>query len=265
MKSQVKYPVKMLRLVRQCRKVWSGMKIKQTKLLFALGAVMVASFCSVLVPPNPAFADSLSYQLACQDGSSELTVSKQPARHRTVVKCASGAKFTYINNDDEVTVRATGKCPAAEHVGTRVEVPNGKSSYIVFYCVTGNGEHVTRTDSTPNVSQKKITPDQDDDDQNGSGQGAECATAVLPASLCADDGSGIMGLLGMLVSILAAGVGIVAVGGLVYAAILYTSAADDAGQTKKAKDMIANVVIGIVAFALMWAFLQFIIPGGVFG
>lgn len=242
------------------------MKIKQTKLLVAVGIVMVASFCSALVPTNPASADSLSYQLACQDGSSQLSISKQPAKHRTVVKCASGAKFTYNNNDDEVTVRATGKCPGAEHVGTRVEVPNGKSSYMVFYCVTGSGEHVTRTDSTPNVNQKKITPDQDDDDDSGSaGEGAECATAVLPSSLCADDGSGIMGLLGLIVSILAAGVGIVAVGGLVYAAILYTSASDDAAQTKKAKDMIANVVIGIVAFALMWAFLQFIIPGGVFG
>lgn len=51
--------------------------------------------------------------------------------------------------------------------------------------------------------------------------------------------------------ILATGVGLAAVGGLVYGAILYASARDDAGQITKAKTTIASVVVGIVLFAGM--------------
>ena len=65
-------------------------------------------------------------------------------------------------------------------------------------------------------------------------------------------------------NILTAGVGIIAVGGIVYGAILYTTAEDKADQVKKATDIITNVVIGLVMFGLMYAGLNFIVPGGVF-
>ena len=74
----------------------------------------------------------------------------------------------------------------------------------------------------------------------------------------------IWGLLLMVVNILTAGVGIVAVAGIVYGSILYTTAEDKADQVKKATDIITNVVIGLVLFALMWSGLNFIVPGGVF-
>jgi len=45
---------------------------------------------------------------------------------------------------------------------------------------------------------------------------------------------------------------------------MYATAADDPGQLKNAKTIIINVVIGLVAFALMSSFLNFIIPGGLF-
>ena len=72
------------------------------------------------------------------------------------------------------------------------------------------------------------------------------------------------GLLIIALNILTAGVGVLAVGGIVYGAILYTTAEDKADQVKKAQDVIQNVVIGLIAFALMWAGLNFLIPGGVF-
>lgn len=77
--------------------------------------------------------------------------------------------------------------------------------------------------------------------------------------------SGIWGLLLLAINILTAGVGIAAVGGFVYAGILYTSSAGNPEQTKKAIEFIRNIVIGVVAYALMFAFLNFIIPGGLFG
>jgi amino acid transporter len=60
------------------------------------------------------------------------------------------------------------------------------------------------------------------------------------------------------------GIGILAVGGIVYAAILYSSSSQSADQTKKAKDIIRDVVIGIIAYASMYLLLNFLIPGGIF-
>ena len=76
--------------------------------------------------------------------------------------------------------------------------------------------------------------------------------------------NGIWALLLMVVNIMTAGVGILAVAGIVYGAVLYTTAEDKADQVKKATDIITNVVIGLLLFSLMWAGLNFVVPGGVF-
>lgn len=77
-------------------------------------------------------------------------------------------------------------------------------------------------------------------------------------------GNAIWSVLLLIVNIMTAGVGVVAVGGIVYAGILYTAARDNAAQVTKAKDIIFNVVLGLVAYGGMYALLQWLIPGGVF-
>lgn len=76
--------------------------------------------------------------------------------------------------------------------------------------------------------------------------------------------SGIWSLLLIAINILTAGVGVLAVGGLVYAGIMYTTAEDNAQQVNKAKSIILNTCIGLVSFGLMYSMLQFLVPGGVF-
>ncbi len=99
-----------------------------------------------------------------------------------------------------------------------------------------------------------------------SGTGPTCSTSILPATLCDGNSNsgGVWGILLFVLNILTAGVGIAAVGGFVFVAIMYTTGGDSPERIKKAKDMIVNIVIGLVAFGLMYALLQFIIPGGVF-
>lgn len=94
---------------------------------------------------------------------------------------------------------------------------------------------------------------------------------ILPQAICnaavQDSGSakdsGIFRLLIWIINVLTGLVGIVAVGVLVYAGILYASAGDNSQQIASAKGMITNTVIGIVAFALMFFALNWLIPGGV--
>ena len=86
---------------------------------------------------------------------------------------------------------------------------------------------------------------------------AEAKTAILPSVWKIED------ILNMILVVVTTGVGIAAVGSIVFAGILYITARDNAGQVSKAKTMIMNTVIGIIAYILMWAFLEWIIPGGV--
>lgn len=88
---------------------------------------------------------------------------------------------------------------------------------------------------------------------------------IRDGGICDGEGDGVIfGLLRWVLSIMTAGVGIAAVGGIAYGALLYTTAESKPEQTKKAIGVITNVVIGIVAYAVMAIFLNFLIPGGVF-
>jgi hypothetical protein len=100
---------------------------------------------------------------------------------------------------------------------------------------------------------------------------SECGgvqTSIINCSQTGDGGgvenSGLWGLLLLAINILTAGIGIAAVAGIVYGSVLYTSAADNPEQVKKAIEIIRNVVIGLVAYALMYSALNFLIPGGLF-
>lgn len=98
----------------------------------------------------------------------------------------------------------------------------------------------------------------------------ECS--VLPNEICSSadykgdnvSNTGIWKLLVLVINIMTTGVALTAVGGIVYGSILYTSAAGNPEQVKKAKMMLLNVAIGVLAFALMYSLLQWLIPGGVF-
>ena len=105
---------------------------------------------------------------------------------------------------------------------------------------------------------------------------ADVTCSILPQSICDAatsqpgkggdvSNTGVFMLLVWGINILTAGVGLVAVGVLVYAGIMYSSAGGSNEQVSKAKGMITNVVIGLVAYGLMYFALNWLIPGGVIG
>lgn len=95
--------------------------------------------------------------------------------------------------------------------------------------------------------------------------GVEVAVIKCPeAGTSTDSSNGILSLLILALQIMTTGVGIVAVGGFIYGGILYASAADRSDQVKKSIEVIRNVIIGVVAYGVMFALLNFLIPGGVF-
>lgn len=90
-------------------------------------------------------------------------------------------------------------------------------------------------------------------------------TAVVDCGDTGDTtGSPVVSILVLVIQILTAAVGVVAIGAFVYAGIMWSSASGDSGRINKAKEIIRNTVIGLAAFALMSLALNYLIPGGLF-
>jgi len=64
---------------------------------------------------------------------------------------------------------------------------------------------------------------------------------------------------------LATGVGVAVVGGIVWGGILFMTARDNASQTQKAVYIITNAVVGLILFIMLYAIMNFLIPGGILG
>ena len=68
----------------------------------------------------------------------------------------------------------------------------------------------------------------------------------------------------MIINFLAAGVGIVVVAVIIIGGIQYMTAGDNPQTVAAAKQRIMNGLIALLAFIFSFAFLQWLVPGGVF-
>jgi len=67
-----------------------------------------------------------------------------------------------------------------------------------------------------------------------------------------------------IVNFLSAAVGVVVIAVIIVGGIQYSLAGDNSSALEAARKRIANGVITLVAFLFAWAFLQWLIPGGIF-
>ena len=79
-----------------------------------------------------------------------------------------------------------------------------------------------------------------------------------------DDGSGcgVYTILNLVIDILSMGVAILGVIGVIVAGIQYMSAKDSEEKTRKAKRRIFEIIIGLAAYAILFAAVQWLLPGG---
>ena len=76
------------------------------------------------------------------------------------------------------------------------------------------------------------------------------------------EGCGVFRVLNLTVDILSIGIGILGVVGITIVGIQYLTAGGNEQQTVKAKRRMFEIVIGLVAYAALYAFSQWILPGG---
>ena len=77
-------------------------------------------------------------------------------------------------------------------------------------------------------------------------------------------GCGVFTIVNLIVEVLTYGVAILSVIAITVAGIIYLTAKDNVEQTVKAKRRISEIVIGLAAYAALYAVLNFLLPGGHF-
>ena len=121
----------------------------------------------------------------------------------------------------------------------------------------------TTVDPTQNSNDNTTSGNSKTDDAGGKG---ECAGEKTDFFACGANGAdAIVAVIKIIILIVSVGVGVVAVGGIVYGAILYASAQDNQEQVQKGVRMIRSVIIGLVLYIFMVSIINFLVPGGVFG
>ncbi len=132
---------------------------------------------------------------------------------------------------------------------------------------TVDRENAGSNDENKNSSSSEKDPCDDVNLQDGQ----TCVDGIVTSVIkCDSNGSGdiedscVWSLLTQVINIMTAGIGLLAVGGVIYGSILYTTAGGSMDQTKQAIKIIQNVIIGLVAYAFMYSFLNYVIPGGLF-
>ena len=89
-------------------------------------------------------------------------------------------------------------------------------------------------------------------------------TSLLGCVSLPDGSCGVFMILNIILYVLTAGVGILAMAGIIIAGIQYATAADNEVQVTATKNRIKNIVIGLVLWGGLVALSQWLLPGGIF-
>ena len=85
---------------------------------------------------------------------------------------------------------------------------------------------------------------------NNSHTGCECGS-----------GEGAISILRLVVNVMTIGVGILGVLGITLVGMQYLTAGGDVGKTKKAKQRMAEIIIGLIIYVLIYSLLGWLLPG----
>ncbi len=237
------------------RIVWIVMKLKQIIVSLIVPVVAISALAALSLPATPARALTDSQKKACYEKWAG----------RTSTGTNGTTKYNEANfKKDDCASNKNGSCKIVRYNdGATLHCQRSDGKYDNGSAGFGGTDGGSDTgDTGDDGTDTPITSSNVDGDDCG---GVKTAIIKCDAKNSGDlEDNGVWALLIIALNVLTAGVGIIAIAGIVYGAVLYTTAEDKADQVKKATDIITNVVIGLIAFALMWAGLNFIVPGGVF-
>lgn len=93
---------------------------------------------------------------------------------------------------------------------------------------------------------------------------ASCGGVNTALIECESGENGVWAIIGTVLDVMLVAIGAAALIGIIISGIQYMTSSGNPAAMTKAKNRIVQVVIGVAALVLMWAFMQWIIPGGIF-
>ena len=238
------------------------------KKIFNIIAILalVASFALPALVAQNVWAD-----VSCDGVSSSAAKSK----------CESQA--SNCSKIPDTSARQSCEAQVQKRVSNCINVPDTRSKEQCFNAqfgtssssTTDNQESTNTTDTggggtSPSSGSSKATSGATESSpellyENRQCPEGEVYTSIIGGGGCVsieDNGGNIFSILNTVLTILTYGVGIAGTLGIVISGIQYLTARDNEQQMVKAKSRLINIVIGLAAYAFMWAFLQWLIPGG---
>ena len=195
-------------------------------------------------------------------GAGLWVYERMPVQCDEVGSSSAGRSIITIDRSDEIDLIYWVENRGCSFVGNAAGVPLGVGRNL--FTNTNVNRLINWLNSDSNTTLVQGGPEDEEEEEGGSGGGrtSDC-TSILDIDCDGEGGEGIIQLLGLALGILTAGVGILATIGLVVSGIQYVSARDDAGKVAKVKSRIFNIMIGLLAYGVMWVVLQWLIPGGI--
>lgn len=250
------------------------MRIKPT-LLYLFSALLFLPIVATLFASQPVFAYKCSGQTNNQQHYYREGACYQPVGNTCLDDPAPNNPEDCQNRDVSKDVKVTEK--PVKNDGSDVtewKCSAGTYNATKHTCETCNAlgtcQPVSNVVPTPEGDDTTVDPDEEaegdknSEDSAGGGEG-ECAGEKTDFFACDADGAdAIVGIIRIIILIVSVGVGIVAVGGIVYGAVLYASAQDSQDQIRKAIKTIRSVIIGVLLYVFMVTIINFLVPGGVF-
>ena len=99
-----------------------------------------------------------------------------------------------------------------------------------------------------------------DDEGQPESDESYCYCTKISGDNANDNANSIVGIIGIVVNILSVGVGILGVLGITITGIQYLTAGGSEEKTRKAKRRMFEIILGLVAYVLLYAFLQWLLP-----
>ncbi|MDB5183207.1 MAG: hypothetical protein JWO47_991 [Candidatus Saccharibacteria bacterium] len=220
-------------------------KITKIKIIIGMAVVLW-----LLITPSFAYAAA-----TCPDGSAAAPGTA----------CSDG---TYPVGDPTLPIRCPGGPAGPEPAAYKTNCPTRPGRSACTYteatmkCISSSGTDVSHGDAYAANGGPVVSSDTDPA-SNVSISEPNAKTNDCTGAAINRDNCGIVKYLAFFINILSAVVGIVVTGVIIWGGIEYSTSGGDPAKVQAAKKKIYNGVFSLIAFIFTYAFLQYIIPGGV--
>lgn len=194
----------------------------------------------------------------CRGGGNKISIFKNKNHQKTISGLKPGRELEDVmvdcsGNKNYCVIRYTVNGDTGHLYGVNYKLPKSSDAAVSTQEIKKyKGKHISP--ASPKKIKSKATTKSNYD--------GTVDTTFFGKIKGDDKGCSVFMVLNFIIEILTYGIGITAVIGISVFGIMYLTAGGDVGKTTKAKKRIYEIIIGLAIYAVLWALLNFLLPGG---